>query len=107
MLLDDGYAGQIYDVSGPVAIDLHETARVLSAATGREIRYHPETLEEAWHSRAGAEEWQIAGWVGSYAAIATGETSVTSHTVERLTGRRPWTLEEFLRAEPESWERLR
>lgn len=106
VLLDDVHAGQVYDVSGPEAIDLHETARLLSEATGREIRYHPETDQEARASRAGAAAWQVDGWVGSYAAIATGETSVTSHTIEHVTGIRPWSFAEFLSAEPGSWRHL-
>lgn len=52
------------------------------------------------------EDWLIDGWVSSYAMIATGEVAVTSHTVEHVTGKRPWTFEEFLRAEPESWRHL-
>jgi uncharacterized protein YbjT (DUF2867 family) len=106
VLLDDAHADQVYDVSGPVAIDLAETARILSEVTGREIGYHAETIEEAWQSRAGAEDWLIEGWVSSYEMIATGEVAVTSHTVEAITGKRPWTFEEFLRAEPESWRHL-
>lgn len=46
------------------------------------------------------------GWVSSYYAVATGETSVTSHTVERVTGVRPWTIAEFLHNEPDSWAHL-
>lgn len=106
VLLDDTHADQIYDVSGPEAIDLHETARLLGEATGRDISYVAETDQEARASRAGAAQWQIDGWVGSYAAIAFGETSVTSHTVECVTGVRPWSFAEFLRAEPESWQHL-
>lgn len=115
VLLDDAHADQVYDVTGPESIDLAETARVLSEVTGREIGYHAETTEEAWRSRAGAEvrssappteDWLIDGWVSSYAMIATGEVAVTSHTVEHVTGKRPWTFEEFLRAEPESWRHL-
>ena len=83
-----------------------ETARLLTEASGREITYYAETDEEARASRAGAEEWQIAGWAGSYKAVATGETSVTSHTVEHVTGRPPWTFEEFLHHEPEAWRHL-
>jgi NAD(P)H dehydrogenase (quinone) len=106
VLRDPTHAGQIYDVSGPAAIDLHATAEVLSEVTGRTIAYHPETVEEARRSRAGAEDWLIEGWIGSYLAIATGEAGVTSHTVEHLTGRRPLTLEETLRAEPATWRHL-
>ncbi|HVV13007.1 SDR family oxidoreductase [Amycolatopsis sp.] len=106
VLLDPSHAGQVYDVSGPEAIDLDETARLLSAATGRKIGYHAETEAEARESRAGAEEWEIDGWVGSYLGIATGEMSVTSHTIEHVTGRRPWTFAEFLDAEPAAWRHL-
>ncbi len=107
VLLDDAHAGEVYDVSGPRSLDVEETVALLAAATGRELRYLPESLEEARASRAGAEPWQIEGWIGSYLAIATGETSVTSHTVEHVTGVRPWTFEEFLRHEPDSWAHLR
>ncbi|NIH79906.1 SDR family oxidoreductase [Amycolatopsis viridis] len=105
-LLDDGHANQVYDVTGPEAIDLHETAALLSEVTGRDITYHPETEQEARASRAGAQPWQIDGWVGSYLAVATGEVAVTSHTVEHVTGRRPWTFAEFLAAEPHAWAHL-
>ena len=107
VLLDDTHAGAIYDVSGPSAIDMAETVRLLSTVTGREISYHAETLDEARASRAGAgEDWQIEGWIGSYLAIATGEVGVTSHTIEALTGRRPMAFDEFLRATPEAWAHL-
>jgi NAD(P)H dehydrogenase (quinone) len=102
VLLDDAHADRTYDVTGPEPIDLWETVRLLAAATGRELRYHPETLAEARASRAGAAEWLIDGWVSSYVSIATGETSVTSHSIEHITGRRPWTFAEFLAAEPEA-----
>jgi NAD(P)H dehydrogenase (quinone) len=107
VLLDDTHAGAIYDVSGPSAIDMDETVRLLSTVTGREISYQAETLDEARASRAGAgEDWQIEGWIGSYLAIATGEVGVTSHTIEALTGRRPMAFDEFLRATPEAWAHL-
>ncbi|KGI81376.1 nucleoside-diphosphate sugar epimerase [Actinopolyspora erythraea] len=106
VLLDDDHADRIYDVSGPEPLDLRETARLLGEVTGREITYRAEDEQEARDSRAGARQWQIDAWVGSYLAIATGETSVTSHTVEQVTGVRPWSFAEFLRAEPDSWRHL-
>jgi NAD(P)H dehydrogenase (quinone) len=93
-------------VSGPVAIDLHETARLLAAASGRAISYQPETLQEARASRAGHPDWLVDGWIGSYLALHTGEGSVTSHTIEHLTGTPPWTLAELLARDPSSWSSL-
>jgi uncharacterized protein YbjT (DUF2867 family) len=106
LLVEPGHEGQVYDVSGPHAIDLHETARILTKATRRAITYHPETLEEAKESRAGHPDWLIGGWIGSYRMLDTGEASVTSHTVEQLTGRVPMTLAQFLAAEPSAFAHL-
>jgi hypothetical protein len=72
------------------------------------VTYVPETLEEAYASRAssGAPDWEIAGWVTSYAAIAAGELERVSPDVERLTGRAPISLERFLRDNPDSYRNL-
>jgi uncharacterized protein YbjT (DUF2867 family) len=98
VLVDPGHSGATYDLTGPVAFTLAEAAAVLSAAWGRSIRYEPETLDEAYRSREsyGAPSWQVAGWVTSYAAIASGELSPVSSAVEDITGRRPLTLEQLV-----------
>jgi NAD(P)H dehydrogenase (quinone) len=101
VLTTDGHAGQVYELTGPEAITLAETAAILQEVSGTPVRYEEETVEDARASRAYAEDWEVDGWVGTYVAIATGEVGVTSHTVEHLTGRRPWTLKELLHAEPE------
>ena len=106
LLVEAGHEGQIYVVSGPRAIDLHETARILTKATRRPITYHAETLDEARESRAGHPDWLVEGWIGSYLMLDTGEGSVTSHTIELLTGQRPMTLSQFLAAEPSSFAHL-
>lgn len=106
-LLDDSHADRVYDVSGPEPLDLHETCAVLSDVVGRPVRYVAESVEEARASRAGADEYLVEGWIGSYAAVATGETSVTSHTVEALTGRPPTGLREYLDGDPDGWAHLR
>lgn len=105
-LLDDAHADRVYDVTGPEPLDLDATVAVLTEVTGRPVRYERETLAQARASRAGAEPWQIEGWIGSYLAIATGEVAVTSHTVEAVTGVAPMTLAEALRAAPETWAHL-
>jgi NAD(P)H dehydrogenase (quinone) len=108
VLLGEGHDGRTYDVTGPEAISLREAAEELSRVTGREVAYHPETIEEAYESRSsyGAPEWEVEGWVTSYAAIAAGELDVVSDTVGELTGRLPMGLAEFLRRYPESLRHL-
>ena len=89
-------------------LTLHYVTQELSRVTGRTITYHAETLEEAYTSRAsyGAPEWEVEGWVTSYAAISTGEMNVVSDTVSELTGHAPMTFADFLRRHPESFQHL-
>ncbi|MGQ7296189.1 SDR family oxidoreductase [Quadrisphaera sp. KR29] len=92
------HAGRRYDLTGPEALTLREVAQVVERVTGRPARYQPETLEEAFTSRAsyGAPPWQVEAWVSTYTAIAAGQLGTVSPDVERLTGHRPLTLEEVL-----------
>jgi uncharacterized protein YbjT (DUF2867 family) len=100
VLLDDGGAhdGASYDVTGPATITMAGVAGELTRTAGRPVRYHAETLDEAYRSRAhfGAPDWEVAGWVTTYAAIAAGELDVVSDTVARLAGHPPMTFAEFL-----------
>lgn len=107
-LLSSDWAGETLENTGPEALDFHETAATLSAVTGREISYVPETEEEAWETRrpTGAPDWEIAGWVSSYLAVANGELSAVADTVERLTGHPPRDLASFLGDHPELWSHL-
>ncbi|MEV6595697.1 SDR family oxidoreductase [Actinoplanes sp. NPDC051346] len=99
VLRDPGpHAGQTYDLTGPQALTFAEMATTLTAATGREIRYHDETREEAYASRAGygAPDWQLDAWVSTYAAVAAGELSTVDPAIEQLTGRPARPLAEVL-----------
>lgn len=85
----DGHVGQTYELTGPRALTFTEIAAVLTAHTGRPVRFHDETLADAFASRAGsgAPDWMIAGWVSTYTAVAAGELAAVTDDVQRLTGR--------------------
>ncbi|HEY3008485.1 MAG TPA: SDR family oxidoreductase [Micromonosporaceae bacterium] len=108
VLTGEGHAGQTYDVTGGRALTLAETARELAEAIGRPVRYHPETVAEAYASRAhyGAPDWQVEGWVTTYEAIANGELDTVTDTVRRIAGHEPQTLAELLRRHPENYRHL-
>jgi uncharacterized protein YbjT (DUF2867 family) len=109
VLLDDGHHGTTYDLTGPEALTMAEMAGELSRAVGQPIRYVNETLDEAYASRAhyGAPNWEVEGWVTSYAAIATGELATVSDTVRRVAGHDATTLAELLRRYPDSYQHVR
>jgi uncharacterized protein YbjT (DUF2867 family) len=103
-LLGDEFDGSTFAVTGPQALSLTEVAALMSWIAGSRIVYEPETVEEAYESRSvfGAPEWEVEGWVTSYQAIANGEMETVSTAVETLTGHRPRSVEDFLRANPSS-----
>ncbi|MET9132196.1 hypothetical protein ABZX44_20555 [Streptomyces antibioticus] len=95
----DDHAGAVYDLTGPESLTLEEAAATLSAALGRTITYHPETIEEAYTSRApyNAPRWQLDAWVSTYTAIASGELSQVTNAIPHLTGHPATPLAEVLR----------
>jgi uncharacterized protein YbjT (DUF2867 family) len=105
----DGHDGRTYDMTGPEALSLAEAAEELSRAAGRTVTYHAETIEEAYASRAsyGAPDWEVAGWVTTYVAIANGDLEAVSGDVAAVAGHPPMGLAEFLRDNPDSLARLR
>jgi NAD(P)H dehydrogenase (quinone) len=108
VLTEDGHAGAAYEMTGPEAFSMAEVADRVGRVVRRDLGYVDETMEEARASRAptGAPAWQIEGWVTSYAAVAAGEWERVSDDVERLTGRKPRTLEDFMRENPQSYAHL-
>ncbi|MBE6483961.1 MAG: SDR family oxidoreductase [Actinomycetaceae bacterium] len=92
------HAGRTYDLTGPESFTLTEVAQALSDHTGHEIRFHDETVEEAYQSRLRwpAEQWEYDAWVSTYTAIKAGELDGVSTAVEDITGRRPLSFAEFL-----------
>jgi NAD(P)H dehydrogenase (quinone) len=108
VLTGHGHDGEAYPLTGPATFTLSEAAAELSSVAGRPVSYVAETIEEARESRApsGAPDWEIEGWVTSYASIAAGELDVVSDSVARLAGHPPQSLAEFLREHPESYSQL-
>ena len=92
------HKGATYNLTGPEELTLAQAAGIITESTGRTITYQPETVEEAYASRAsyGAPPWQVDAWVSTYTAIAAGEMAGTSPDVHGLTGEDPISLREFL-----------
>jgi len=89
---------RVYDVTGRETISMAEVAAQLTRATGRLITYDAETLDQAYASRAGygAADWEVAGWVTSYLAVAVGELDVVTTAVADLSGHPPMSFHDLL-----------
>ena len=92
------HVGSTYDLTGPESFTLAEAAAIIAEHQHREVRFHDETVEEAYESRKQwpAPDWQYDAWVSTYTAIAQGEVAGLSDDVHRLTGRRPRSLADLL-----------
>jgi NAD(P)H dehydrogenase (quinone) len=119
VLTESGHEGQAYDITGPEALTMRETADHLSTALGRRITYHAQTphevriarntsrLEEMEVSRRartgqGLTDEEVEVWISHYMQIATGEASAVSDSVRVLCGRQPESLAEYLKRHPGS-----
>lgn len=96
----DTHIGKKYVLTGGVAVGYADLAAELTKATGRAIAYRPITIEDARArlTRLG----QPAELIDATLAIAAyqrdgGPTAVVSPTVERVLGRPPRTIRDFVR----------
>ncbi len=108
VLTSDDHDGRTYALTGPRAFSLAEAAEAMGRATGKPVRYHAETDEEAFASRArfGAPDFEVRGWVSSYWAIREGALERVSPDVRALTGRDPVSLAEYLRTRPDALDHV-
>lgn len=104
VLRDPGpHAGTTYSLTGPEALTFNEIAAILGSVTGREVSYHPESVDEAYASRAhyGAPDWQVDAWVSTYTAIAAGELAPVTGDIPALTGHPATAVADLLRQQPD------
>jgi uncharacterized protein YbjT (DUF2867 family) len=92
-LLEDGHAGQVYELSGPQALSLPRTAELLSRAAGHPVAHRETTVEDAVSGTEGFERDLTAL---TFERVHAGSFSVVTGTVERVTGRPARTLQAFL-----------
>lgn len=92
------HSGQTYTLTGGEALSYAEATARIGRVLGRSLTHVAETLDEAWVRRrsAGQPTWLVAAQLAlAEYQRAGGPTATTTDTVERLTGRRPRTVEEF------------
>jgi NAD(P)H dehydrogenase (quinone) len=123
VMTENGHEGRTYDVTGPEALTLAETAEQLSSVTGRKISYQPQTPHEVralrnasrldeWEANrqaltgSGITDYEVEVWISHYLQIATGEAAIVSDTVPSLTGHQAQTLADYLHKHPESYRHL-
>lgn len=97
VLTGSGYEGKSYVLTGPEAVSLHDVASALSRALGKEVTYVPVPHEAALKSRVGMgyPEFIAEGYGELMEGFIEGFASEPSDGVERLTGHRARSIEQF------------
>ena len=92
------WENQTLNMTGPEELTMEEITKLASKYLGKEIKYIPETVDEAYESRKiwKAEQWEYDSWVSTYTAIAEGEQAGISNDIEKVLGRKATSLAEYL-----------
>jgi NAD(P)H dehydrogenase (quinone) len=123
VLAGTGHLGQTYDITGPEALTMSETAEILSTAAKRKITYQPQTPQEARTTRStsrlekfeaerrfltgrGLDDYEVEVFVTHFQQIATGALAEVSNIVPDLTGHAAQSLAQYLHQHPESYQHL-
>ena len=94
----DGHEGKAYPLFGPVELNHHQIAEKLTATLGRQFSYQPMTISEFRSLMEGTE--MNPRFIQHIEAVAQdyqdGIFAGTNDIVERITGRKPLTIEQFV-----------
>ncbi|MBN2048394.1 MAG: SDR family oxidoreductase [Anaerolineaceae bacterium] len=106
VLTQPAHDNQIYQLTGPESLDYEQVAARLSTALGRKIEYnHPSILRFIRYQRQlGTPLPFILVMVGLYTASRFGASAHITDTFQRLTGRPPRSIDEYIRDHTACWQ---
>lgn len=98
VVLEDGHAGQTYEINGPDALTRDEIAALIAQVAGRPVKALPITRDEygAFMEANGRPAFVVDMLKGFYQAIDAGEFANVRPDAERLLGRKPRTIAQFI-----------
>jgi len=104
VLADPSYSGkQTFDVTGPAAISSEDLAQIVSEVSGRKVRHISVPLAAVNSAllQHGFPERRASVYASFDASASNHELEALADTVERVTGRKPQSLKDFLTANRE------
>jgi uncharacterized protein YbjT (DUF2867 family) len=98
-LTTTGHENKAYDLTGPEALNHNQMAQKLSAASGRQIKYVdiPAEAYKEGAVAAGIPDWYAELLLNLYAFYEQGRAQQVSNDVERVTGRKARSFDDFAR----------
>jgi uncharacterized protein YbjT (DUF2867 family) len=106
-LTEGGHEGRAYTPTGPAALTYDEIAAMLSDELERPIRYTDPNLVAYWRRmrRRGMPRAMVGVTLGIYMAARFGLAAGLTDDVERITGRAPIPMRQFVHDARGAWER--
>lgn len=98
VLTQRGYEGESLALTGPEALNFAEVAEKIGAAIGRELAYEVISDEEAGerYSKFSGSQEETEAHVSLWQAIREGRLANVTNTVERVLGRKPIALDQWI-----------
>jgi uncharacterized protein YbjT (DUF2867 family) len=99
ILTSGEHRGKIYTLTGPTALGVADVAKILSDASGREIKYTdvPESAARDGMLQAGLPQWQVDALMELHAINKQSLWSAVTSDIENIIGRPPTSFEQFAR----------
>jgi len=91
------HANQAYTLTGPQSLTFHQVADIVSRVIGKPVKYIDVPRDAARQAMisGGMPEWQAEGISQLMDDYRAGKMSAVTNDVERITGKKPRTVEEF------------
>ncbi|NDJ78922.1 MAG: SDR family oxidoreductase, partial [Chloroflexi bacterium] len=104
-LAEDGHTNRAYELTGSEALDYYEVAAIFSDVLGRPITYaNPSILRFVRAQRRKGAPLKFAlVMIGLYTSTRFGMAKTITNEVERLLGRPPITLRQYVQDYRECW----
>lgn len=98
LLLSEGHENKTYEIAGTVSVSYEEIAAMLSEITGKPIRYVSPPAAEFRETlgKAGVPEMYVNLFAAFAEAIRVGEFDFPDATLEKILGRKPVSVKEYL-----------
>lgn len=98
VLTESSYDNSIYELTGPQSLTMQECTAIFSDSLGRTVRYRspPFWLAGLMMRKEGVSKWDVDMRKQLFRMIRDGGEASISNDVEDITGRKPYSLEQFI-----------
>ncbi|WP_266204115.1 SDR family oxidoreductase [Pontibacter kalidii] len=97
-LTNDDHIGKAYDITGGEALSNYEVAQLMGEVTGKPVNYVdvPDEAAKKGMTDHGVPGFMADAMIEVYREYRAGKSNETTDTVERVAGRKPHTMRQFL-----------